>query len=598
MAVLKRVCEQTPTPIRETNPEVPDWLAALVEKLHAKDPAARFQSAAEVAELLGRHLAHVQHPSVVPPPAVVKPADGPPAPVRPPRGGRRCAAAAAVLVVTLAVLSVSEATGVTNVRATVFRVFEPDGVLVVETDDPNVKVTVEGDGRLVVTGTGQQEIRLKPGSYRVLADRDGKRVPLDRELVTVSRHGRETVRGKLESPPPQAAKADKGAFVLMGAGTERKFDTLAEAVVGSTDGDTIEVRGNGLFMTDPIRLDMHALTIRAGPGFRPVLRLTSNSAERNDPLLSTVATLVLEGLELQRFGPKEGLTWPPASLVSTVAPLRAANCRFVVAASPWQTCIYSLSRHVAFTNCEFISPGSQFVVSFTPPERLLSLDNCIHLGICLDALHYDGPPPEESRVLIKRSTLVPTHGYALFVVVFRPERDGIASAVQKVRVEATGTIFATPFPLHFIQTGQKMTPLGQGEVEELLPRLFSWRDRGNVYATGGASIEWSASGAANRTTLGNPADWKKYWGDTDGDLRGGTIRFEGGNPGARQLDDITKITPQDFRLRHDSAGSRAGKDGKDLGADVDLVGPGAAYERWNKTPAYQQWLKETAVLKK
>jgi hypothetical protein len=26
---------------------------------------------------------------------------------------------------------------------------------------------------------------------------------------------------------------------------------------------------------------------------------------------------------------------------------------------------------------------------------------------------------------------------------------------------------------------------------------------------------------------------------------------------------------------------------------VDLVGPGAAYERWKKTPEYQQWLKDT-----
>ena len=51
--------------------------------------------------------------------------------------------------------------------------------------------------------------------------------------------------------------------------------------------------------------------------------------------------------------------------------------------------------------------------------------------------------------------------------------------------------------------------------------------------------------------------------------------------------------PDDFRLRPDSAGYRAGKDGKDLGADVDLVGPGPAYERWKKTPEYQQWLKDT-----
>src|SRR5262249_9217413 len=68
MAVLKRVCEETPTPIRETNPEIPEWLVAIIDKLHAKDPAPRYESAAAVAELLGQHLAHVQHPSVVPAP--------------------------------------------------------------------------------------------------------------------------------------------------------------------------------------------------------------------------------------------------------------------------------------------------------------------------------------------------------------------------------------------------------------------------------------------------------------------------------------------------------------------------------------------------
>jgi uncharacterized protein (TIGR03067 family) len=52
LAVLKRVVEDTPQPIRDLNPEVPDWFARIVQKLHAKAPAERFQTAAEVAELL------------------------------------------------------------------------------------------------------------------------------------------------------------------------------------------------------------------------------------------------------------------------------------------------------------------------------------------------------------------------------------------------------------------------------------------------------------------------------------------------------------------------------------------------------------------
>ncbi len=71
MAVLKRVCEEDPRPIREVNSDIPDWLAAIVAKLMAKNAADRFQTASEVADLLGRHLAHLQEPSSAPLPAPV-----------------------------------------------------------------------------------------------------------------------------------------------------------------------------------------------------------------------------------------------------------------------------------------------------------------------------------------------------------------------------------------------------------------------------------------------------------------------------------------------------------------------------------------------
>jgi WD40 repeat protein len=60
MAVLRRVCDDTPRPIREINPAIPEWLAAVVAKLHAKDPGQRFATAAEVAALLSRRLRQLQ----------------------------------------------------------------------------------------------------------------------------------------------------------------------------------------------------------------------------------------------------------------------------------------------------------------------------------------------------------------------------------------------------------------------------------------------------------------------------------------------------------------------------------------------------------
>jgi serine/threonine protein kinase/regulation of enolase protein 1 (concanavalin A-like superfamily) len=54
LAVLKRVCDDTPRPIREIIPEAPPWLCDLIGKLHAKKPGERFQTAQEVADLLAQ----------------------------------------------------------------------------------------------------------------------------------------------------------------------------------------------------------------------------------------------------------------------------------------------------------------------------------------------------------------------------------------------------------------------------------------------------------------------------------------------------------------------------------------------------------------
>ncbi|MEQ8791799.1 MAG: serine/threonine-protein kinase [Pirellulaceae bacterium] len=62
LGVLRRITDSEPRPLREINPQVPTWLCRLVEKLHAKHPGDRFQSASQVAELLQCCLAHVQHP--------------------------------------------------------------------------------------------------------------------------------------------------------------------------------------------------------------------------------------------------------------------------------------------------------------------------------------------------------------------------------------------------------------------------------------------------------------------------------------------------------------------------------------------------------
>ena len=84
-------------------------------------------------------------------------------------------------------------------------------------------------------------------------------------------------------------------------------------------------------------------------------------------------------------------------------------------------------------------------------------------------------------------------------------------------------------------------------------------------------------------------DFKEYWKLGKKESSVGPIRFR------KELSLKTlapeKLSPEDFRVEAD------GPAFKGLGADVDLVGPGPAYERWQKTPAYQTWLKDTGAQK-
>ena len=68
LAVLRKVSDEPPPPIRERNPEVPDRLIAIVGRLMVKDPAGRYPSAAEVARVLVEYLAEVQQPGPLKPP--------------------------------------------------------------------------------------------------------------------------------------------------------------------------------------------------------------------------------------------------------------------------------------------------------------------------------------------------------------------------------------------------------------------------------------------------------------------------------------------------------------------------------------------------
>ena len=199
LAVLRRVCDGTPRAIREINPDIPDWLAGIIDKLLAKRPADRFQAAAEVGELLERCLAHVQQPTLVPAPLAAPSA--PAAPVRPRGGQRRRWLLAAALIAIASCLGVTEATGVTQWSAAVRRLVSRQGTLVVEVDDPTVTVRI--DGRDVPIGrTGFHEFPNPAGTHLVQAFKDGAVIQQISAQIT---RGRQTL---VRIDRPRAARQE------------------------------------------------------------------------------------------------------------------------------------------------------------------------------------------------------------------------------------------------------------------------------------------------------------------------------------------------------------------------------------------------------
>lgn len=61
--VMRKIIDDSPKPIHEINPAIPEWFATIVRKLMARDKADRFESAGEVHKLIEACLSHVQQPN-------------------------------------------------------------------------------------------------------------------------------------------------------------------------------------------------------------------------------------------------------------------------------------------------------------------------------------------------------------------------------------------------------------------------------------------------------------------------------------------------------------------------------------------------------
>jgi serine/threonine protein kinase/Leucine-rich repeat (LRR) protein len=356
IAVLKRVVEDTPRPVREIIPEIPEWLCELISVLHAKNPADRITSAQDVADLLAQRLAELQGPGTIPPVLHVPTpgeAKAPPSEeiLKPGRAikrlkffKRRWAASAAVLVTLFGSLGVTEATGVTDFRRTVIRLLSPEGTLVVEVDDPGVSVKIDG-ADIVITGAGAREIRLQPGRYTVEATKNGKLVK--QELVTVTKNGRRVVRvshepltplAKAARPSPDVVAWERVVAALSAAEQVKAVAARLKELNPGFDGAVVPIIENGVvrelaFNTDDVT-DLSPLRVLS----RLRALRCSGFGDRNSPLtdLSPLSglplrTLVLAKGELFDLSPLRGMALTEFSCYGTrvtdLSPLEGMKLR-------------------------------------------------------------------------------------------------------------------------------------------------------------------------------------------------------------------------------------------------------------------------------
>jgi WD40 repeat protein len=186
--VLHQVVNQTPVPIARLQPRIPSSLIEVINRLHAKDRGQRFTSAAEVVTALEQVLANPSDRW-----AFIPTENGPLS--APGKSRRHSLRTVAAVLLLLGGLIATEITGITHLAATVFRIRTPQGILVVEVDDPQTRVTLDKE-ELVISNPGSHEFRLRPGEYLLRATRDGQTT--QQEIVTITRGEKKTVTIRLE----------------------------------------------------------------------------------------------------------------------------------------------------------------------------------------------------------------------------------------------------------------------------------------------------------------------------------------------------------------------------------------------------------------
>ena len=367
-------------------------------------------------------------------------------------------------------------------------------------------------------------------------------------------------------------------FVLLDS--NRTCETLAEAIQMAEDGAVIQVLGNGPFPTSPIQIDGKAITIRAADGFHPILTVPVPGQPSDQPLLTSNAKLVLEGIEINwAITPSMD---PPAiseffrrcAVMIYKGSLHASNCKFV--AGNQTGCVGGIGSVCHVRNCHFVAATGMCVGWQPTAADHIELENSILDGRGALALFVAGSLEESDPCTVRliHNTMQARRAVHFFVSA---GRRGFADFVVEKNifdVDNLCVVSASRMRRRSADFGVNM------------PSFISWNEKENVYAR---SVSFFAHTlvrrAAKPETAGprNLGEWNEFWrqektGSIQGDVvyRSRIQQSDASQFHVRQVRGTTQPVPAS------------------VGPNVDMVGPGKAYQSWKETPAYQQWLDRIA----
>lgn len=195
--------QQEPTPLNELRIDVPDELRAIVDRMLAKDPAVRFQAPWEVADALVPFCESAALTTLLADDGR-NPGTTATLPGRVPDRGRLPGRKVPRWNVRSIILAVIPLVTMGLLAGVIIRLNTPDGVLVVEADDPR-DLIVEIDGRkaLLTLSESGKSVELSVGAEThslVVRTSDGVRLITDSNEITIAPGKRKAIRAWLEKP--------------------------------------------------------------------------------------------------------------------------------------------------------------------------------------------------------------------------------------------------------------------------------------------------------------------------------------------------------------------------------------------------------------